>query len=125
MNADRLDSRAWLVWGFAAMLPMLVSRHPLVVLEMLVIVLAVRLTWASRLVRGWSWIARVAAVFVLTNTDWGHEQIRTRLVATLNKSGHGRFAIGRRSASRSPSRPASRVARTVERMPPPAAWSSS
>lgn len=67
MSADRLDSRAWLVWGLAAMLPMLVSRHPLVVLEMLVIVLAVRLVWASRLVHGWGWIARIAAVFVLVS----------------------------------------------------------
>jgi energy-coupling factor transport system permease protein len=64
MNADRLDSRAWLVWGLCAMVPMLVSRHPLVVLEMLAIVMAVRLVWAGRLVHGWSWIARVAAVFV-------------------------------------------------------------
>ncbi len=67
MNADRLDSRAWLVWGLAAMLPMLIVRHPLIVLEMLVIVLAVRLTWASRLAHGWSWIARVAALFVLVS----------------------------------------------------------
>jgi energy-coupling factor transport system permease protein len=65
MNADRLDSRAWLLWGLAAMLPMLVSRHPLVVLQMLVIVVAVRLVWADRLARGWGWIARMAAVFVL------------------------------------------------------------
>lgn len=67
MNADRLDSRAWLVWGLAAMLPMLIVRHPLIVLEMLVVVLAVRLTWASRLAHGWGWIARVAAVFVLVS----------------------------------------------------------
>jgi energy-coupling factor transport system permease protein len=65
MNADRLDSRVWLLWGLCAMVPMLVSRHPLVVLEMLAIVMAVRLVWADRLVHGWGWIARVAAVFVL------------------------------------------------------------
>lgn len=67
MNADRLDSRVWLVWGLAAMLPMLIVRHPLIVLEMLVIVVAVRLTWAGRLTHGWGWIARVAAVFVLVS----------------------------------------------------------
>jgi energy-coupling factor transport system permease protein len=65
MTADRLDSRVWLLWGLCAMVPMLVSRHPLVVLEMLAIVVAVRLVWAGRLVQGWSWIARVAAIFVL------------------------------------------------------------
>lgn len=65
MSADRLDSRVWLLWGLCAMVPMLVSRHPLVVLEMLAIVLAVRLVWADRLVHGWGWIARVAGVFVL------------------------------------------------------------
>ncbi len=67
MHADRLDSRAWLVWGLAAMLPMLIVRHPLIVLQMLVIVMAVRLTWAGRLAHGWGWIARVAAVFVLVS----------------------------------------------------------
>lgn len=67
MNADRLDSRAWLLWGLSAMVPMLIVRHPLIVLEMLVIVLAVRLVWAGRLVHGWGWIARVAAVFVLVS----------------------------------------------------------
>lgn len=65
MNADRLDSRTWLVWGLCAMVPMLVSRHPLIVLEMLTIVMAVRLVWAGRLVHGWSWIARMAGVFVV------------------------------------------------------------
>jgi energy-coupling factor transport system permease protein len=47
------------------MVPMLVSRHPLVVLEMLAIVMAVRIVWADRLVQGWGWIARVAGVFVI------------------------------------------------------------
>jgi energy-coupling factor transport system permease protein len=65
MNADRLDSRIWLLWGLCAMVPMLVSRHPLIVLEMLAIVMAVRLVWADRLVQGWGWIARVAGVFVI------------------------------------------------------------
>lgn len=67
MTADRLDSRAWLAWGVAAMLPMLILRHPLIVLEMLVIVLAVRMAWAGRLAHGWGWLARVAAAFVLVS----------------------------------------------------------
>lgn len=67
MNADRLDSRVWLTWGLCAMVPLLVSRHPLLVLEMLAIVLAVRFVWADRLVHGWGWIGRVAAVFVLVS----------------------------------------------------------
>lgn len=67
MNADRLDSRVWLTWGLCAMVPLLVSRHPLLVFEMLAIVLAVRAVWADRLVHGWGWIGRVAAVFVLVS----------------------------------------------------------
>jgi autotransporter translocation and assembly factor TamB len=36
----------------------------------------------------------VLAVFVLTNTEWGHEQIRTRLIAALN-TGDRRVHVGR------------------------------
>lgn len=37
----------------------------------------------------------VGAVFVLTNTAWGHEQIRTRVVSALNGAAHGVVRIGR------------------------------
>lgn len=76
MNADRLDSRVWLLWGACAMVPMLISRHPLLVAEMLAIVLAVRLVWADRLVHGWGWIARVAAVFVLVGVVFNALTVR-------------------------------------------------
>lgn len=65
MHANRLDSRTWLVWGVCAMVPMLISRHPLVVFQMLVTVLAVRMVWADRLAGGWSWIVRVASILVV------------------------------------------------------------
>jgi energy-coupling factor transport system permease protein len=77
VNADRLDSRVWLLWGVCAMVPMLVSRHPLIVLEMLAIVLAVRLVWADRLVQGWGWIARVASAFVLVGVVFNALTVRS------------------------------------------------
>jgi energy-coupling factor transport system permease protein len=76
MSADRLDSRVWSIWGICAMVPMLVSRHPLIVLEMLAIVLAVRLVWADRLVQGWGWIARVAAAFVVVGVVFNALTVR-------------------------------------------------
>ncbi len=48
MIAGRLDSRTWLVWGIATMIPLLVARHPLVVLELLIVVLAVRSVLAAQ-----------------------------------------------------------------------------
>ena len=36
-----------------------------------------------------------AAVYTLTSTDWGHEQIRTRVVSALNGAAHGVVKIGR------------------------------
>src|ERR1700712_3685252 len=38
-------------------------------------------------------VLAVAAVFVLTDTTWGHEQIRTRVVAALNKVAHGKVEL--------------------------------
>ncbi|HEY0969521.1 MAG TPA: translocation/assembly module TamB domain-containing protein [Gemmatimonadales bacterium] len=37
----------------------------------------------------------VVAVLVLTNTDWGREQVRRQVVAALNDIAHGEVAIGR------------------------------
>jgi energy-coupling factor transport system permease protein len=65
MTAGRIDSRAWLAWGGAAMVPLLVARHPLLVLEELLIVLAVRSVWAARAAHGWGWIVRLAVLFLL------------------------------------------------------------
>lgn len=64
MQANRLDSRAWLLWGAAGMVPLLVARNPFVVAVVLVAVLAVRAVWASRTRQGWGWIVRFAALFM-------------------------------------------------------------
>lgn len=65
MSADRLDSRAWLLWGAAAVIPLLIARNPFVVLIVLISVLTVRTVWASRTHQGWQWIVRVAVVFMM------------------------------------------------------------
>ncbi|GJG87780.1 hypothetical protein tb265_29610 [Gemmatimonadetes bacterium T265] len=41
----------------------------------------------------------VAVVLVLTNTDWGREQLRKRVVAALGGTIHGRFRLGRLSGN--------------------------
>ena len=68
MTADRLDSRVWLLWGGAAIIPLLVARNPFVVLVVLISVLAVRTVWASRSRQGWQWVVRIAAVFMAVGT---------------------------------------------------------
>jgi translocation and assembly module TamB len=37
----------------------------------------------------------VAGVFVLTNTDWGRNQVKRRIVATLQNTAHGIIKVGR------------------------------
>ncbi len=44
---DRLDPRAWLLWGAAASLPALLGRNPFPLLMTLVAVLGVRIAWAD------------------------------------------------------------------------------
>ncbi len=62
-SASELDSRAWLAWGFAAMLPLLVGRNPWLTLEVLIIVLVVRGTWLDRnTAQGNAWFLRIALV---------------------------------------------------------------
>jgi translocation and assembly module TamB len=41
----------------------------------------------------------VAVVLVLSNTDWGREQLRRRVVAALAGTVHGRFQVGRISGN--------------------------
>lgn len=63
MSADRIDSRAWMLWAIAAMVPELIGRHPLVIVEILVIVLVVRQAWAAEVERaGIGWFLRLGAV---------------------------------------------------------------
>jgi translocation and assembly module TamB len=43
--------------------------------------------------------AAVALVFVVSNTDWGREQLRRRVVAALANTVHGQFRVGRISGN--------------------------
>lgn len=65
MNSDRLDSRAWLIWGVASAIPLLVARNPVVVLVVLISVITVRRVWSSRSRQGWQWIVRIAVLFMV------------------------------------------------------------
>ncbi len=60
-----LDSRTWLAWGMAAIVPLLTGRHPVVLAEVLLIVLVVRTVClppdqAAR----WGWVVRLGAIAV-------------------------------------------------------------
>lgn len=64
-RSDRLDTRAWLVWGGAASVPLLIGRHPIIVAEMLLIVLAVRaVCLLPQEQRGWGWLLRIGMIAV-------------------------------------------------------------
>lgn len=58
-----LDSRTWTVWGGCCMVPLLIGRHPVMILELLLIVVVVRLVCIPPASVRWGWIIRVAAVF--------------------------------------------------------------
>ncbi len=58
-----LDSRTWLVWAVCAMIPMLIGRHPVLVLAMLCIALTVRLVCVPPAAIRWGWIVRISVVF--------------------------------------------------------------
>jgi energy-coupling factor transport system permease protein len=60
---SELDSRAWLAWGLAAMLPLLLGRNPWLTAEVLIIVLVVRGTWLDRQAeQSNAWFVRIALV---------------------------------------------------------------
>ncbi len=64
-SESSIDVRAWLLWGAAASLPLITGRHPLILLELLIIVVVVRsvcLPAQGRL--GWGWLLRVATIAV-------------------------------------------------------------
>jgi energy-coupling factor transport system permease protein len=60
-----LDSRVWILWGAAAMLPLLTGRHPLVIAEIIAVALIVRAVCVppSRAM-AWGWLARLSALAV-------------------------------------------------------------
>jgi energy-coupling factor transport system permease protein len=82
---SRLDSRAWLIWGAAATLPLLTGRHPLVLAELIAIALVVRaVCLAPSRSTSWGWLARLSAlavpigvVFNLITVHAGEQAIAT------------------------------------------------
>ncbi|MBA2468147.1 MAG: energy-coupling factor transporter transmembrane protein EcfT [Chloroflexia bacterium] len=65
MSVERLDSRAWLGWGLATMTPLLLSRNPWVLIQVLVIVAVVRAVWHPATAgRDMAWFLKIAAAFV-------------------------------------------------------------
>lgn len=58
-----LDSRTWLVWGICCMVPMLIGRHPVLVIAMLCIALTVRIVCIPASAVRWGWIIRISALF--------------------------------------------------------------
>ena len=72
-----LDSRSWLVWGAACMVPLLMSRHPLIVLQLLVIVLTVRFVSLPPTHLRWGWIVRVAFIFAGIGVVFNALTVRT------------------------------------------------
>ncbi len=89
MSTRQLDSRAWVAWGLAAMIPLLLGRNPWVMLEILMIVSAVRLSWIRTLDgRGMSWFIRIAAVFVVISVLFNVLTVRagSTVIGTLPES---------------------------------------
>lgn len=63
---DRLDPRAWLLWGLAASLPPLIGRNPFLLVATLLAVLGVRAAWTGRPSEptGWHSLLRLAVISV-------------------------------------------------------------
>ncbi|HYI25992.1 MAG TPA: energy-coupling factor transporter transmembrane component T, partial [Thermomicrobiales bacterium] len=63
---NTLDSRAWVAWGLAAMLPVLLGRNPWLLLEVLLILFVVRFTWLPPSdERRMGWFLRIAGVLIV------------------------------------------------------------
>ena len=72
-----LDSRSWLVWGAACTVPLLMSRHPAIVLQLMLIVLTVRLVSLPSSALRWGWFIRVAALFAVIGVLFNALTVRT------------------------------------------------
>lgn len=72
-----LDSRSWLAWGAACMVPLLMSRHPLIVAQLLLIVLTVRFVSLPPTHLRWGWIVRVAFIFAGIGVVFNALTVRT------------------------------------------------
>ena len=64
---DRVDPRAWLLWGAAASLPPLLGRNPLILSATLLAVIGVRAARGSSGLVGWNGIVRIACIFALAS----------------------------------------------------------
>lgn len=85
----RLDSRAWLAWAVAAMLPALLGRNPFLLVELLIIVLIVHTVWANaNSFGGIHWFVRIAAAFSLIGIIFNVLTVHagTSVFATLPES---------------------------------------
>ena len=60
-----LDVRVWLLWGLAAMIPLLSGRHPIVIATLLLTVLVVRAVCLPKETSaGWGWLVRLGMIAV-------------------------------------------------------------
>lgn len=58
-----LDTRTWIAWGFAAMLPLLIGRNPWITLEILIIVFTIRaVAVPPKSSQSLRWFVRIAAI---------------------------------------------------------------
>lgn len=72
-----LDSRTWLIWGVCCMVPMLIGRHPVLVVAMLCISLTVRFVCIPPTAVRWSWILRISALFAAVGVVFNALTVRS------------------------------------------------
>lgn len=72
-----LDSRTWMVWGVCCMVPLLIGRHPMMILQLLLIVGAVRLVCIPPASVRWGWIIRVAGLFAILGVIFNALTVRS------------------------------------------------
>lgn len=72
-----LDSRTWLVWGVCCMVPLLIGRHPVLIVQMLCMVIAVRLVCLPPSAIRWGWIIRIASLFAIIGVIFNALTVRS------------------------------------------------
>lgn len=84
-----LDSRAWIIWGAAAMLPLILGRNPWVSGEVLLCVLFVRFAWrVDEETHAASWFLRIAGFMALVSIVFNTLTVHAgdHVIATLPSS---------------------------------------